>query len=247
MKRLLSYAFLSILVLSKPLPAAEWPTKEIWDSCPKLVRGVLPDGTIAYCGCGERTGETFIDGSHLEEVKTTAKFTLSDDQLFVPERRPIFKLMAEFGDVLQKHPYTLSPEELIKVDSIIHDLFSIFEKKPELLWPTDVTEIAKRGNRYRERFEIFLEKNPTLLAIDFWFRYLHSTHYSRNEDVPTAFDRIMAARKLAEAYTQYNGERPLLNFELVQIREVDEDAYAIIKSVNQVNKANGYILRDDDE
>lgn len=43
-----------LLALSKPISAAEWPSIELQASCPKLIRGVLKDGTIAYYGCGNK-------------------------------------------------------------------------------------------------------------------------------------------------------------------------------------------------
>ena len=117
--------------------------------------------------------------------------------------------MAEFADVWTELKPVDPHPALIKADALIDKLFLYAAERPDLLWPSEVLEIAKRGNRYRDSFEFFLTKHPTPLAIDFWLTYISSSNLSLTSDHPTVPDLTQAARNLADAYVQHNGERPI--------------------------------------
>ncbi len=59
MKKLASSVFLAcilVFALSQATTALTWPSAEIRASCPWLIQKRLDDQTIAYYGCGEKTG-----------------------------------------------------------------------------------------------------------------------------------------------------------------------------------------------
>lgn len=59
-----------LTALSKPVMATEWPTTEIRQSCPKLVKEILQDSTIAYYGCGEKD---IPSTNHRENAERSSK------------------------------------------------------------------------------------------------------------------------------------------------------------------------------
>ena len=209
-------------VLSKPLSAETWPTKEIWDSCPKLAQHTIKEVNAVvnyYYGCGIANVDEPSPWKQLNEGADPTLRMLRDSQVTQQELLEItFRSLAKrLNDTKESFTYAETDPYFVRLLDVMARIDWSLDDTTDtnaLIGPlVDTINLARYyGKRYG------LQVIKTMLKI----YELHPDSKRVEERMPWAFSAFIDADKVT--YPSENpttGERVEIAMELLEFHRTN--------------------------